>query len=63
MIMPPDADLICFTTDGTDPKDPGAASFGTASKTIPFSPTLRARSKRGAEWSALLVYSEWKRWE
>lgn len=59
--MPPGADRTYFTTDGSDPKDAAAVSFVTASKTIPFSPTLRARSKRGKEWSALNVYADRKR--
>jgi hypothetical protein len=63
IIKPSGADRVYFTTDGTDPRDEGARSFAAASETIPFSVRLRARSRRGQEWSALNAYADRMQWE
>ncbi len=58
--LPSGADRVYYTTDGTDPKLPGVSNFSAPSKSIPISPQLLARSKKGTEWSALNEYLVWQ---
>ena len=55
------AEKIYYTIDGSDPRNPTAHSLSEAVSTIPFSPYLKGRSRRGDEWSALNEYGTWER--
>ena len=55
------AERVYYTLDGSDPRNPTAHSFSEAISTIPFSPNLKGRSRRGDEWSALNEYRTWER--
>ena len=56
-----EAERVHYTLDGSDPRNPTAHSFSEAVSTIPFSPNLKGRSRRGDEWSALNEYGTWER--
>ncbi len=58
---PAGAEKVYYTLDGSDPRNPTAHSFSEAVSTIPFSPNLKGRSRRGDEWSALNEYGTWER--
>ncbi len=58
--MPDGVDAVFFTTDGSDPRNPHANRFTEAAVSVPFSTQLRARARRGSEWSALHEYGLWK---
>ena len=58
---PAGAERVYYTLDGSDPRNPTAHSFSEAISTIPFSPNLKGRSRRGDEWSALNEYRTWER--
>ena len=57
---PDGAEQVFFTTDGSDPRSPHATSFSEVTRSVPFSPGLRARARRGNEWSALHEYGVWR---
>ena len=54
------ADKVYYTLDGSDPRSPKAHSFSEAVATVPFSPNLKGRSRRGDVWSALNEYGTWE---
>ncbi len=58
---PAGAEKVYYTLDGSDPRNPTAHRFGEAVSTVPFSPNLKGRSRRGNEWSALNEYGTWER--
>ena len=58
---PAGAEKVYYTLDGSDPRNPTAHSFSEAVSTVPFSPNLKGRSRRGDEWSALNEYGTWER--
>ena len=58
---PAGAEKVYYTLDGSDPRNPTAHSFSKAVSTVPFSPNLKGRSRRGNEWSALNEYGTWER--
>ncbi len=58
---PAGAEKVYYTLDGSDPRNPTAHSFSEAVSTVPFSPNLKGRSRRGDEWSALNEYETWER--
>ena len=58
---PAGAEEVYYTLDGGDPRDPTAHSFSEAVSTVPFSPNLKGRSRRGDEWSVLNEYGTWER--
>ena len=58
---PEGAERVYYTLDGSDPRSPGAHSFSEAVATVPFSPNLKGRSRRGNEWSALNESEIWER--
>ena len=58
---PVGAERVYYTLDGSDPRNSTAHSFSEAVSTIPFSPNLKGRSRRGDEWSALNEYGTWER--
>ena len=55
---PAGAEKVYYTLDGSDPQNPTAHSFSEAVSTVPFSPNLKGRSRRGDEWSALNEYGD-----
>ena len=57
---PDGADEVFFTTDGSDPRSVDANRFTESTRSVPFSAQLRARARRGSEWSALHEYGVWK---
>ena len=57
---PDGAEEVFFTTDGSDPRGAYATSFSDEMRSVPFSPGLRARARRGSEWSALHEYGGWQ---
>ena len=57
---PEGAESVYYTLDGSDPRDPTAYSFGEVVSTVPFSPNLHGRSRRGKEWSALNEFGIWE---
>ena len=48
----PSAPSIVYTTDGSDPKDPGASTFAAPIELVDTT-RVKARAYDGAEWSAL----------
>ena len=58
---PAGAEAVYYTLDGSDPRGPNALSFREPVATVPPSPKLKARTRRGAEWSALNEFEIWKR--
>ena len=60
IVRPEGAEEVFFTTDGGDPRSPHATSFSEVMKSVPFAPGLRARARRGNEWSALHEYGVWQ---
>ena len=57
---PAGTEKVYYTLDGSDPRNPTAHSFSEAVSTVPFSPNLKGRSRRGDEWSALNKYGTWE---
>ena len=41
-------------------QDAHATSFSEVMRSVPFAPGLRARARRGNEWSALHEYGVWQ---
>lgn len=52
MTNPNSGGVIYYTTDGSDPRDPGAQTY-TSPISVPASSTYNSRVLQGGEWSAL----------
>ena len=53
ILRPPDAEAVFYTIDGSDPRQAGASHFTDSKRVIHGREIVRARAKRGGEWSAL----------